>query len=42
MLVDRVIMIADGVVAEDGAHEELIENGREYARWFNLQSRLYR
>jgi ATP-binding cassette, subfamily B, bacterial len=41
-LVDRVIMIADGVVAEDGTHEELIESGREYARWFALQSRLYR
>jgi ATP-binding cassette subfamily B protein len=41
-LVDRVVMIADGVVAEDGTHEELIESGREYARWFTLQSRLYR
>lgn len=41
-LVDRVIMIDDGVVAEDGTHEELIQAGREYARWFGLQSRLYR
>jgi ATP-binding cassette subfamily B protein len=41
-LVDRVIMIDDGVVTEDGTHEELIQAGREYARWFGLQSRLYR
>jgi ATP-binding cassette subfamily B protein len=41
-LVDRVIMLDDGVVIEDGTHEELRESGREYARWFGLQSRLYR
>jgi ATP-binding cassette, subfamily B, bacterial len=41
-LVDRIIMINDGVVAEDGTHEELMQSGREYARWFDLQSRLYR
>jgi ATP-binding cassette, subfamily B, bacterial len=41
-LVDRVIMIDDGAIAEDGTHEELIQAGQEYARWFGLQSRLYR
>jgi ATP-binding cassette, subfamily B, bacterial len=40
-LVDRVIMIDDGVVIDEGTHEELIDRGREYARWFDLQSRLY-
>ncbi|HET7018613.1 MAG TPA: ABC transporter ATP-binding protein [Streptosporangiaceae bacterium] len=36
---DRIVVLADGRVAEDGTHEELIAAAGEYARLFLLQAR---
>ncbi|GAA2760187.1 hypothetical protein GCM10009872_55480 [Actinopolymorpha rutila] len=41
-LVDRVIMLDHGQVVEDGTHEDLLRRNGEYARWFEVQGRLYR
>ncbi len=35
----KVIVISDGVVVEEGTHEELLEKGGEYTRIYNLQLR---
>lgn len=35
---DRIVVLADGQVREDGSHEELIEAAGEYARLFSLQA----
>lgn len=35
---DRIVVIADGDIAEDGTHEELIAAGGEYARLWSRQS----
>jgi ATP-binding cassette subfamily B protein len=35
---DRIVVLADGVVAEQGTHDELLERGGEYARLFTLQA----
>lgn len=39
---DRIILIADGGVAEEGTHESLLALGGEYAKLFEVQSRYYR
>ena len=39
---DRIIFLADGRVAEEGTHKELLELGKEYAKLFEVQSRYYR
>lgn len=39
---DRVILLEDGVIAEEGSHEELIARGGRYAEVFQIQSRYYR
>jgi ATP-binding cassette, subfamily B, multidrug efflux pump len=36
---DRIVVLKDGSVAEDGTHEELLARGGEYARIYNLQYR---
>lgn len=41
-LVDRVVMLDRGRIVEDGSHEELVQLGGEYARWFSVQGRPYR
>lgn len=38
---DRIIFLADGVIAEEGTHEELLRKGGEYANLFKVQSRYY-
>lgn len=38
---DRIILIADGGVAEEGTHESLLALGGEYAKLFEVQSRYY-
>lgn len=34
---DRIIVLSDGQITESGTHEELMENGRYYAKTFRLQ-----
>lgn len=38
---DRILLIADGEIAEEGTHEELLQAGKRYAELFALQSRYY-
>ncbi|MCM1182241.1 MAG: ABC transporter ATP-binding protein/permease [Roseburia sp.] len=38
---DRILLIEEGQVAEEGTHEELLRNGKRYAELFALQSRYY-
>ncbi len=39
---DRIIYLKNGVIAEEGTHEELLSLGGEYAHLFEVQSRYYR
>jgi ATP-binding cassette subfamily B protein len=39
---DRILMLADGGIAEEGTHEELLKMGGKYAALFEVQSRYYR
>lgn len=39
---DRIVVLRDGLVAEDGDHAELLAAGGEYARLFRLQAEGYR
>ena len=39
---DRIILVADGTIAEEGTHEALLEKGGAYANLFEVQSRYYR
>jgi len=39
---DRVLFLKDGVIAEEGTHDELIALGGGYAGLFEVQSRYYR
>lgn len=41
-MADRIILIQNGKVAEDGSHEELIRNNGTYAKMFEMQSRRYK
>jgi len=38
---DRVILIEDGVIAEEGTHESLLAAGGKYAELFEVQSHYY-
>lgn len=38
---DRILLIADGGIAEEGTHEELLQQGGQYADLFAIQSRYY-
>jgi len=38
---DRIVVLSDGVVAEEGDHESLMLAGGEYARLFALQAKRY-
>lgn len=38
---DRIILIADGRIAEEGTHSELMKAGGLYAELFNMQSSYY-
>jgi len=38
---DRIILIADGRIAEEGTHEELMKLGGRYAEFYEVQSQYY-
>jgi ATP-binding cassette subfamily B protein len=40
-LCDRVLVLRDGHLLEQGTHDELLAAGGEYARMWALQSRWY-
>lgn len=39
---DRVLLIENGGIAEEGTHEELLDAGGRYAYLFNIQSKYYK
>ena len=39
---DRIIFVADGKIAEEGTHADLLSLGGQYANLFDVQSRYYR
>jgi len=39
---DRILLIEDGVIAEEGTHKSLLEQNGRYAELFEIQSRYYR
>lgn len=39
---DRIILIGDGGIAEEGTHEELLKRGGKYAELYEVQSKYYR
>jgi ATP-binding cassette subfamily B protein len=40
-LADEILVIADGCVAEQGSHDELMNNGGIYAEMFEAQKGWY-
>ena len=38
---DRILFLQDGIIAEEGTHEELLALGGEYAKLFQVQARYY-
>lgn len=38
---DRILFLQDGVIAEEGTHEQLLANGGGYAELFHIQARYY-
>ena len=39
---DRIILLAEGSIDEEGTHDELIARNGHYAELFEIQSRYYR
>lgn len=39
---DRIIMLADGEIIEEGSHDELMKLNGKYAHMFNMQAEKYR
>ncbi|MCL1987771.1 MAG: ATP-binding cassette domain-containing protein, partial [Firmicutes bacterium] len=40
-LADRVVVFKDGNIVEDGTHDDLLQNGGEYARLYETQAEFY-
>lgn len=40
-LADKILVIDDGAIVEEGTHQELIKLNGKYAYWFNLQASRY-
>ncbi len=38
---DRILFIENGIIAEEGTHEELLSTGGKYSKLFHIQSRYY-
>ena len=38
---DRICVLADGRITEDGTHEQLLDKGGTYATMFRLQAERY-
>jgi ATP-binding cassette subfamily B protein len=41
-MADRILVLEDGKIAEDGRHDELITRGQRYSKMFELQAASYR
>jgi ATP-binding cassette subfamily B protein len=41
-MADRVLVLANGEIAEEGRHEQLLKDGGRYAEMFELQAANYR
>ncbi|MGO8792221.1 MAG: ABC transporter ATP-binding protein [Terriglobia bacterium] len=41
-MADRILVLADGRIAEDGSHSDLMTRGRRYSQMFELQAASYR
>jgi ATP-binding cassette subfamily B protein len=39
---DRIVVLEDGAIREQGTHKQLVENGGRYAEMFELQAANYR
>lgn len=39
---DRILLLENGEIAEEGTHEELMEKNGRYAELFEIQSRYYK
>ena len=40
-MADRILVIEDGAIAEDGTHTDLLAAAKTYARLYELQARGY-
>lgn len=40
-MADRILVLADGRILEEGTHDELLAKEGEYARFFKLQAESY-
>ena len=38
---DRILFVKDGIIAEEGTHEQLLAKGGSYAKLFDIQARYY-
>jgi len=41
-MADRILVLHDGAIAEEGGHEDLVAAGGQYARLFEIQAANYR
>ena len=41
-MADRIVVLEDGRIAEDGCHDELVMRGQGYSRMFESQAANYR
>ena len=39
---ERIVVLENGCIAEEGTHDQLMARGRQYAEMFELQASSYR